>query len=84
MYSYAMSKAAMNSMVKTLSFETAEKNTIVIAISPGTVNTTLGMGLMGAIDIDESVSKMMAVIDDLTMDHNGLFLDYEDGREIGW
>ena len=84
MYSYAMSKAAMNSMVKTLSFETAEKNIIVIAISPGTVNTTLGMGLMGAIDIDESVSKMMVVIDDLTMDHNGLFLDYEDGREIGW
>jgi len=26
----------------------------------------------------------MVVIDDLTMDHNGLFLDYEDGREIGW
>ena len=84
MYSYAMSKAAMNSMVKTLSFETAEKNVIVIAISPGTVNTTLGMGLMGAIDIDESVSKMMVVIDDLTADQNGLFLDYEDGREIGW
>ena len=84
MYSYAMSKAAMNSMVKTLSFETAEKNIIVIAISPGTVNTTLGMGLMGAIDIDESVSKMMVVIENLTMDANGLFLDYEDGRVIGW
>ena len=84
MYSYAMSKAAMNSMVKTLSFETAEKNIIVIAISPGTVNTTLGMGLIGAIDIDESVSKMMAVIENLTMDANGLFLDYEDGRVIGW
>ena len=84
MYSYAMSKAAMNSMVKTLSFETAEKNIIVIAISPGTVNTTLGMGLMGAIDIDESVSKMMVVIENLTMDENGLFLDYEDGRVIGW
>ena len=57
---------------------------LVIAISPGTVNTTLGMGLMGAIDIDESVSKMMVVIENLTMDANGLFLDYEDGRVIGW
>ena len=84
MYSYAMSKAALNSMIKTLSFETVEKNIIVIAISPGTVNTTLGMGLMGAIDIDESVSKMMAVIENLTIDQNGLFLDYEDGRVIGW
>jgi len=84
MYSYAMSKAALNSMVKTLSFESAEKDIIVISISPGTVNTTLGMGLMGAIDIDESVSKMMDVIDNLTMNENGLFLDYEDGRIIGW
>jgi hypothetical protein len=44
----------------------------------------MGMGLMGAIDIDESVSKMMMVIDNLTMEHNGLFLDYEDGRIIDW
>ena len=84
MYSYAMSKAALNSMIKTLSFETIESEIIVVALSPGIVNTTLGMGFMGAIDIDESVSKMMVVIDNLTMDNNGLFLDYEDGRIIGW
>ena len=76
--------AALNSMIKTLSFETIESEIIVVALSPGIVNTTLGMGFMGAIDIDESVSKMMVVIDNLTMDHNGLFLDYEDGRVIGW
>ena len=84
MYSYAMSKAALNSMIRTLSFETNENNIVVVAISPGIVNTTMGMGLMGAIDIDESVSKMMMVIDNLTMEHNGLFLDYEDGRIIDW
>jgi len=84
MYSYAMSKAALNSMIKTLSFETAESNIIVVALSPGIVNTTMGMGLMGAIDIDESVTKMMLVIENLSMDQNGLFLDYEDGRVIEW
>ncbi|MGB0658362.1 MAG: SDR family NAD(P)-dependent oxidoreductase, partial [Gammaproteobacteria bacterium] len=84
MYSYAMSKAALNSMIKTLSFETLESEVIVVALSPGIVNTTLGMGFMGAIEIDESVSKMMVVIENLTMDQNGLFLDYEDGRVIGW
>ena len=84
MYSYAMSKAALNSMIKTLSFETLESEVIVVALSPGIVNTTLGMGFMGAIEIDESVSKMMVVIESLTMDQNGLFLDYEDGRVIGW
>ena len=55
-----------------------------MVLSPGTVNTTPGMSLMGAIDVDESVSKMMTVIDGLTMEHNGLFLDYEDGRTIDW
>jgi len=84
MYSYAMSKAALNSMIKTLSFEAIEKNITVVAISPGIVNTTIGMGMMGAIDIDESVSKMMIVIENLNSEHNGLFLDYEDGRVIGW
>ncbi len=84
MYGYAMSKAALNSMIYSLSFETKKKNIIAVVLSPGTVNTTPGMSLMGAIDVDESVSKMMAVIDELTMEHNGLFLDYEDGRTIDW
>ena len=84
MYGYAMSKVALNSMIYSLSFETKKKNIIAVVLSPGTVNTTPGMSLMGAIDVDESVSKMMTVIDGLTMEHNGLFLDYEDGRTIDW
>ena len=84
MYSYAMSKAALNSMIYSLSFETKKKNVIVISLSPGMVNTTPGTSLMGAIEIDESVTKMMAVIEELTMDHNGLFIDYEEGRTIPW
>ena len=84
MYGYAMSKVALNSMIYSLSFETKKKNIIAVVLSPGTVNTTPGMSLMGAIDVDESVTKMMPVIDGLTMEHNGLFLDYEDGRTIDW
>ena len=84
MYSYAMSKAALNSMIYSLSFETKKKNIIVISLSPGMVNTTPGTSLMGAIEIDESVTKMMVVIENLTMEQNGLFLDYEDGRTIDW
>jgi len=84
MYSYAMSKAALNSMIYSLSFETKKKDVIAISLSPGMVNTTPGTSLMGAIEIDESVTKMMAVIENLTMDQNGLFIDYEDGRTIPW
>ena len=48
------------------------------------VNTTPGTSIPSAIEIDESVTKMMAVIENLTMDQNGLFIDYEDGRTIPW
>ena len=84
MYSYAMSKAALNSMIYSLSFETKKKNVVVISLSPGMVNTTPGTSIPSAIEIDESVTKMMAVIENLTMDQNGLFIDYEDGRTIPW
>ena len=84
MYSYAMSKAALNSMIYSLSFETKKKDVIAISLSPGMVNTTPGASIPSAIEIDESVTKMMAVIENLTMDQNGLFIDYEDGRTIPW
>ena len=84
MYSYAMSKAALNSMIYSLSFETKKKNVVVISLSPGMVNTTPGASIPSAIEIDESVTKMMVVIENLTMDQNGLFIDYEDGRTIPW
>ena len=84
MYSYSISKAALNSLLYTLSFESKRKNIVVVAISPGMVNTTPGMKLPGAIETEESVTKMMQVIDDLTMADNGHFIDYEDGRQLAW
>ena len=84
MYSYAMSKAALNSLLYTLSFETQKKNILVVALSPGMVNTTPGIKLPGAIETKESVTKMMAVIDNLTMDDNGHFINYENGNKLSW
>ena len=84
MYSYSISKAALNSLLYSLSFESKRKNIVVVALSPGMVNTTPGMKLPGAIEIEESVTKMMQVIDDLTMADNGHFIDYEDGRQLAW
>ena len=84
MYSYSISKAALNSLLHTLSFESKRKNIVVVAISPGMVNTTPGMKLPGAIEVEESVTKMMQVIKGLTMADNGHFIDYEDGRQLAW
>jgi len=84
MYSYRASKAGLNMFMYTLSLETKRKGAIVTMLSPGQVNTTPGMNMPGNIETDESVSKMIAVIDGLTNEHNGQFLDYEDGRVLAW
>ncbi|MCP4001083.1 MAG: SDR family oxidoreductase [Gammaproteobacteria bacterium] len=84
MYSYRGSKAALNMYMYTLSFETPKKGVILTLLSPGQVNTVPGMKIPNAIETDESVSKMLAVIDSLTPEQNGKFLDFEDGSELGW
>jgi len=84
MYSYRGSKAALNMYMYTLSFETNRKDIIVTMMSPGQVNTNPGFKLKGNIEPDESVSKMLKVIDGLTMANNGQFLDFEDGRVLAW
>ena len=84
MYSYRGSKAALNMFMYTLGFETKKKNIVTVLLSPGTVNTTEGMKMPNAIEPEESVAMMLKVIDGLTMENNGQFLNYEDGRIVGW
>jgi NAD(P)-dependent dehydrogenase (short-subunit alcohol dehydrogenase family) len=88
MYSYRASKAAANMFMYTLSYETPKHGIVVTMISPGQVNTTEDMkGLKkppGTIEVDESVAKMLVVIDGLTAEDNGKFLNYEEGRIVGW
>ena len=84
MYEYRASKAALNMYMYALSFETAKKGVILTLLSPGQVNTVPGMKLPGAIETNESVAKMLAVIDGLTPAQNGKFLDFEDGAELAW
>ncbi len=84
MYSYRASKAALNMYMYTLSYETTKKGVVVTLLSPGMVNTTPGFKMKGAIEPEVSVSKMLAVIDGLTTENNGQFLDYDDGRVLGW
>jgi NAD(P)-dependent dehydrogenase (short-subunit alcohol dehydrogenase family) len=82
-YSYRGSKAALNMYMYTLSFETPKKNVILTLLSPGIVNTTEGTKIPNAIEKEESVSKMMKIIESLTLKDNGRFLSY-DGSEVDW
>lgn len=83
-YGYRASKTALNMMMYTLAFETVKRDVILTLLSPGQVNTTPGFKRKGTIEPVESVSKMLKVIDGLTPEQNGKFLDYEDGRELDW
>lgn len=84
MYSYRASKAALNMYIYTLSFETKKKGITAVLLSPGLVNTTPGFNNPQGMSPEESVTKMLAVIDDLTLENNGQFLNYEDGAIVPW
>jgi NAD(P)-dependent dehydrogenase (short-subunit alcohol dehydrogenase family) len=84
MYSYRASKAALNMLMYTLSFESKKQDVITVVLSPGTVNTTPGFNNPQGISAEESVSKMLKLIDGVTAENNGQFLDYADGRIIPW
>jgi NAD(P)-dependent dehydrogenase (short-subunit alcohol dehydrogenase family) len=84
MYSYRGSKAALNMYFYTLSFETAKRGIIATLLSPGMVNTTPGFENKNAMSPEESVTQLMAVIEGLTPENNGQFLDYSDGYVIPW
>jgi len=90
MYSYRGSKAALNMFMYTLAFETPKKGVILTLLSPGQVNTMddmeqfKGIKIPNTIETDESVAKMLKVIDGLTPEDNGKFLNYEDGAVLPW
>jgi len=84
MYSYRASKAALNMLMYTLAFETPKQGVILTVLSPGQVHTAEGAQRKGTILPEESVSKMIAVIDGLQPENNGQFLNFEAGEQIPW
>ena len=82
LYAYRASKAGVNAIVKSMSFDLAERGIIAIAQHPGWVQTDMG-GSGADIDIQTSVIGMKKVIDDLTPADSGKFFSY-DGSEMPW
>ena len=87
-YSYRASKAALNMIVKTASIEIrrSRPNSIVVALHPGTVNSTLSQPFRGA-EIGRAPAtaavEMLRVIDTLTAADTGKFYSYN-GEELPW
>ena len=72
-----MAKAALNQQTKTLAqdFKHAGDNITVIALNPGYIATKM-TGCKGVVDMDDSVQRIVTLIEDVTPEKTGRFFDY--------
>jgi NAD(P)-dependent dehydrogenase (short-subunit alcohol dehydrogenase family) len=73
-YAYAVSKAALNMLTRSLAFELAPEGITIVAISPGWVKTDMG-GEDADISPEESAEAIVEAIQQIGPNLNGQFLD---------
>ncbi|MHA2709822.1 SDR family oxidoreductase [Vibrio owensii] len=81
-YIYRSSKAALNSVVKSLSNDLTDEGFTVLALHPGWVRTEMG-GPNALIDTQMSADGLVKVIEQSTQENSGQFINY-DGTELPW
>ncbi len=81
-YAYPASKAALNMISKQLAEALASDGILVLALHPGWVRTEMG-GENATLGVDESADGMLRVIDGLTAERSGAFLQW-DGEALPW
>jgi NAD(P)-dependent dehydrogenase (short-subunit alcohol dehydrogenase family) len=83
-YPYSISKAALNMLTRTMSFEFAAKGIVTVAISPGWVKTDMG-GEEAELTPEESARAIVETIQELRPELSGEFLDRHGRRsEYAW
>jgi len=81
-YSYRASKAALNSLWRSLAIEWRSLGISCILLRPGKVRTRM-TGFSGDLAPEESVAGMRRVIAGATLADSGRFIGY-DGKEVPW
>lgn len=81
-YLYRSSKAALNSVVKSLSHDLENQQYTVVALHPGWVQTEMG-GPNALIDTHQSAQGLIKVINQSSTTQSGKFFDYL-GKELPW
>ncbi|NUP05704.1 MAG: SDR family oxidoreductase [Polyangiaceae bacterium] len=77
-YGYRMSKAALNMANRSMSVDLAHQRVTCVVMNPGWVQTEMG-GEGAPTPVAESASRMIGIIDELTLAQSGTFLDYRGG-----
>ncbi|GLH12882.1 uncharacterized protein GBIM_17542 [Gryllus bimaculatus] len=81
-YPYRSSKAALNSITKSLSIDVKNDGILVTSLHPGWVKTDMG-GPKADLSVDASVQAIVNTLNSLNEKHNGAFIQY-DGTELPW
>lgn len=81
-YGYRASKTALNQFNRSLANELRPEGFTCVAIHPGWVKTDMG-GAGADLTVEQAVDHMLRVIDALTPDRTGAFLNY-DGSPLPW
>ena len=82
LYSYRVSKTALNQINRIWSRELAEEGFICTVLHPGWVRTDMG-GAEATYSAQESVAGLVRVIEGLTPQHNGGFFNFR-GDPVDW
>jgi len=81
-YGYRMSKAAVNAAGMSLARDLAEREIAVALLHPGYVKTDM-TGNSGHVTPEEAASMLLDRVDDLDMEHTGVFW-HANGEELPW
>tara|TARA_B100001027_G_scaffold150273_1_gene105367 strand:- start:32 stop:709 length:678 start_codon:yes stop_codon:yes gene_type:complete len=81
-YFYRSSKSALNSAAKSLSIDWKEDGISILILHPGWVKTDMGGG-NAKLEIPDSISQMIKVINDLNLNNSGSFVNYA-GAKLEW
>ncbi len=81
-HTYRASKAALNMFTRNLAIELRDEGIVVVMVHPGWVRTDMG-GPNGPLSVEESVHGLVKVVDGLTLEHSGSFLDWR-GHPMPW
>jgi NAD(P)-dependent dehydrogenase (short-subunit alcohol dehydrogenase family) len=82
LYAYRSSKAAANMVMRSLSFDLADRGIATAALCPGWVSTDMG-GPAAPLSPQESVAGLITVIERLETANSGKFWSYT-GQELAW
>ena len=81
-YGYRESKAALNMFTRSLAAELRPEGFICIVIHPGWVQTDMG-GANAPVPVQESVTGIRSVVDDLAPEDSGKYWTFE-GEKLPW